>query len=83
MQKTIEKLKLTFDIKTFIVIITTVGSISFRWSSIVNKIDNMELSIHEQKIIIKEISDNNSNYWERLAWIEPTLEMIMKKLWFN
>lgn len=83
MTKAREKIKISFDIKTFIVIVTTIWSISYWGSSILNKINNMDSTLSEQKVIIKEIAEREQNYEKRLAWIEPAVEMMMKKMWFK
>ena len=66
-----------------VVIVTTIWSISYWGSSILNKINNMDSTLSEQKVIIKEIAKNEQNYEKRLAWIEPAVDMMMKKLWFK
>jgi len=76
-----EKIKISFDIKTFLVIVTTIWSISFWGATLVNKIDDVFVAQKETKQQIKEIYACQKKTDERLAWLEPTVQMILKKIW--
>lgn len=81
MTKAREKLKISFDIKTFLVIITTIGSISFWGATLANKIDTVVVVQQETKEQIKDIYACQKKADERFAWLEPTVQMILKKIW--
>jgi hypothetical protein len=85
MQKTRENLKLSFDLKTFIIIFTSFGSISFRWASIVNKLDNVAIAQAKQWQVIEQlITKRDSDHKiidQQIARIDPTVRMILKKMW--
>lgn len=80
MTKAREKLKISFDIKTFLVIITTIGSISFWGATLMNKIDTVVVAQKETKEQIKDIYACQKKTDERLARLEPTVQMILKKI---
>ena len=80
MTKAREKIKISFDIKTFLVIVTTIWSISFWGANIINQINNVELAQVETKEQIEEIYACQIETDKKIAWLEPTVEMILKKL---
>lgn len=79
-----EKFKIKVDIKTFGIIFSTVASISFRWASIVNKIDNIALAQTQQSKIIENIVTkrdiDHKIIDQELAWLKPTVNMVLRKL---
>ena len=65
MTKAREKIKISFDIKTFLVIVTTIGSISFWGATLVNKIDDVVVAQKETKEQIKDVyACQKESWWE-------------------
>lgn len=85
MQQAWEKIKLSLDIKTFLFIITTVGSITFSTAAILNKINLIAMNQDKQaKAIESLIATRDTQHREidqKLAWLEPAVELVMKKVW--
>lgn len=79
-----EKFKIRVDIKTFGIIFSTVASISFRWASIVNKIDIMSIAqAKQQEVIEKLITKRDADHKiidQQIARLDPAVRMIMRKL---
>jgi len=63
-----------------LVIITTIGSISFWGATLMNKIDTVIVAQKETKEHIKDIYACQKKTDERLARLEPTVQMILKKI---
>lgn len=84
MQQAWEKIKLSLDIKTFLFIITTVGSITFSTAAILNKIDLIAMNQEKQaKVIESLVATRDIQHREidqKLAWLEPAVELVMKKM---
>lgn len=85
MKQTREKLKLTFDVKTFISILVTIGSISFWGSNIINKIDTMAINQEKQGKVIEELivkRDSDHKVIDtKLTRLETTVIILKDKLW--
>jgi len=84
MKQTIDKLKLLIDLKTFIVIIATVGSISFWGSNILNKIDTLAINQTAQSKVIEDLiikrDTDHSVIDKSLAILTANMQIVMKKL---
>ena len=85
MQKARDNIKLSFDIKTFLIIFTSIGSMSFRWASIVNKLDNVAIAQAKQQEVIENlITKRDADHKaidQQLARLDPAMRMVLKKLW--
>jgi len=80
-----EKFKIKIDIKTFGIIFSTVASISFRWANIINKIETINVAQAKQQEIIESLIVNRDYDHkiidQKLARLEPTVNLIIRKLW--
>lgn len=84
MKQTLEKIKLALDLKTAIPILVFVFWLWVTWSNLNNtqqqiivKLD--DLVEQQEKIVVKRDSDHKV-IDEKLAWLEPAVQLIIKKI---
>jgi len=82
-----EKIRINLDIKTFITIIVVVWWFVFSTSKILNKIDNLYIAQVETKKQMEQTTDKIDDIYacqvetdKKIAWLEPTVNMILNKL---